>query len=111
MKRIIHLFNIITMLIFLDNRYARHFYNGTTFLNKLWWRWMPGVTIKVQWPSDKRSADPNDHYREELEKLVGWQGWDWNWGLMDNDVTNNTLTIKIRRGKTKHVSYFLLKWG
>ena len=93
---------------------------------------MPGVVVNVAWPKGPvkvgpshrdgwsgygpefeyvDSADPNDHYREELEKLVGRQGWDWNWGLRDNDVNNNTLTIKIRSGKTKHASYFLLKWS
>lgn len=100
-------------------------------INKLWWRLMPGTTIKVRWPvgpititeSDPRwdwtvgpsqyvveSADPNDHYRMDMEKNVGKQGWDWDWTMMDDDINKNVLTIKFRRGKELWASYFVLKW-
>jgi hypothetical protein len=85
---------------------------------QLWWRFVPGVIINVKWPfgevvvddTDPRwdwslgstlqqgfSSDPNDHYRPWMEKHVGQQGWDWNWGLADQDTTGSRLTIKIRR--------------
>lgn len=86
---------------------------------------MPGVEFNVKWPVGElrvrrenaavwdytRSADPNDHYRPQLEKLVGRQGWDWNWDLRGNDCAENRLTIKIRRGQASHASYFALLWG
>lgn len=79
--------------------------------DQLWWRFVPGVVINVRWPAgwvvlheypdgsavSTESADPNDHYRPWLEKHVGRQGWDWNWGMADRDATDNRLTIKIRR--------------
>jgi len=100
----------------------------------VWWRFMPGVTIKVKWPvgeivagpgpSDPRwydlggasyvkfeSADPNDHYRPTLEQQVGRQRWDWNWRLTGNDAETNTLTIKFRRGKEQYATLFSLKWS
>jgi hypothetical protein len=101
-------------------------------VNKLWWRFMPGTSIKVPWPvgdiliteDDPRwdwtvgpskytvhSADPNDHYRLEIESKVGRQGWDWDWTLTDNDINNNTLTIKFRRGKEHLAPYFALRWS
>lgn len=85
---------------------------------QLWWRFVPGVIINVKWPfgevvvddTDPRwdwslgstlqqgfSSDPNDHYRPWMEKHVGQQGWDCNWGLADQDATGSRLTIKIRR--------------
>ena len=91
-----------------------------------WWRWMPGVTISVAWPNgpiikeymdqyrtDEQllSADPNDHYRPELTSLVGKQGVHWNWGLRDNNVAENRLTIKICKSKSQYASYFALKWA
>jgi hypothetical protein len=94
-------------------------------MNKLWWMFMPGTKIKVKWPvgwTDSveaggggtiqiESADPNDHYRPELENLVGKQGLNWDWTLMDDDISTNKLTIKFRRGKEHLASYFALKWG
>lgn len=93
---------------------------GLNIIHQLWWRFMPGVIINVKWPTgmivagpgpeDPRwcdlggasyityeSADPNDHYRPWLEKHVGRQGWDWNWGMANNDASENRLTIKIRQ--------------
>lgn len=90
-----------------------------------WWRFMPGVTINVKWPKGMivagpgpedplwydlggaayitfESADPNDHYRPWMEKNVGKQGWDWQWGLRDNNAAENRLTIKVR---TKHAGW------
>jgi hypothetical protein len=104
---------------------------GMSFLNKLWWKLMPSTTIKVAWPngtiigdSDPRhydrtgaayltyeSADPNDHYRPYMETNVGRQGWDWDWTMMDNDVSKNTLTIKFRKGKEHWATMIALRWS
>jgi hypothetical protein len=106
---------------------------GLNLWQKLWWRFIPGVVIKVKWPrgnivvdhNDPRwvdlggavwvdlgfSADPNDHYRWYLEKHVGRQGWDWNWGLADRDATDDCLTIKIRRKYADHATIMALQWS
>lgn len=94
---------------------------------------MPGTTIKVKWPSgnivvdhnDPRwqdmggavwvdlgfSADPNDHYRPWMEEKVGKQGWDWDWTMMDNDITENRLTIKFRKSKEKYATLAMVLWS
>jgi hypothetical protein len=103
-----------------------------TIMERLWWRFMPGTVISVRWPRGEiiideehplwdwtvgpskyrvESADPNDHYRPELEQRVGRQGWDWQWGMADRDATTDRLTIKIRRKHARWASYFALKWG
>ena len=103
-------------------------------IESVWWRWMPGVTFTVKWPrgvivagpgpEDPRwhdwggaayitfeSADPNDHYRPWMEKNVGRQGWDWNWGLHDNNAAENRLTIKIRNKHAKWATMATLQWS
>ena len=99
---------------------------GLNIKDKLWWRFMPGVVINVQWPNgpivkefidqyktDEQwlSADPNDHYRPWMEKYVGKQGWDWNWGVCLKDVSENRLTIKIRRKHEKYATIAALRWS
>jgi len=107
---------------------------GLNVLQKLWWRFVPGVVINVRWPSgvivagpgpeDSRwhdwggaayitfeSADPNDHYRPWIEEHVGKQGWDWNWGMADRDATDNRLTIKIRKKYAKYATLAAIKWS
>ena len=105
---------------------------GLNIWQKLWWRLVPGEVINVRWPvgdiiiteDDPRwdwtigpsqyiveSADPNDHYRHEIEQHCGSQGWNWNWGMANNDVTANRLTIKFRRKHAQWASYFALKWA
>ena len=100
-------------------------------LNLLWWRFMPGDFYKLNWPTgritvddkDPRwdwtlsatlqefySADPNDHYRPWIEQYVGRQGWDWDWMMLGNDCADNTLTLKVRRGKEQEILLVLLKW-
>ena len=102
--------------------------------DKLWWRFVPGVVVNVKWPSGKivagpgpddpfwcdlgganyvtfDSADPNDHYRPWMEKHIGKQGWDWNWGMCDNDVTENRLTIKIRQKYAKYATIAAIRWS
>lgn len=97
-----------------------------------WWRWMPGVTFTVKWPVGKvfiintddsrcqgffgnnvaiESADPNDHYRPWLEKNVGRQGWDWQWGLRDNNAAENRLTIKVRAKHAKWATMAAIQWS
>lgn len=99
--------------------------------SKIWWKCMIGTIIVVKWPrgvievgpnswhwdgvshggcrQEQMSADPNDHYRPELEAKVGVQGIDWDWEI--GNCGNDSLNIKIRKGKTKWCSYFALKWG
>lgn len=76
----------------------------------LWWRYMPGVQIKVKWPTASPIADPNYHYRDWLEKHVGRQGWDWNWEMTTDDVFNNTLTVKFRKGRERQAVIAGLMW-
>jgi hypothetical protein len=98
---------------------------GLNIVEKLWWRFMPGEIINVRWPSgwfvlhddtqggqtSALSADPNDHYRPWMEAHVGRQGWDWNWGMANNDARDNTLTIKIRQKHAAHAIIMALKWA
>lgn len=106
---------------------------GVSILNRLWWKLVPGTSIKLPWPSgnivvdhlDPRwqdmggavwvdlgfSADPNDHYRWWFEKHVGRQGWDWDWTMMNTDVMENKLTVKFRRGKEKYAILATLRWS
>jgi len=78
---------------------------------------VPGKTIKIKWPENDHDtlypvlANPNDCYRSWLEKHVGIQCIDWDWCLRDNDFENNTISLKLRIGKTKHIDFILLKWG
>ena len=105
---------------------------GLNIIHQLWWRFVPGVIINVKWPkgplvvdhNDPRwvdlggavwvsidSADPNDHYRPWMEKHVGRQGWDWNWGMANNDATENRLTIKIRQKHAKYATIAAMRWS
>jgi len=105
---------------------------GLNIKEKLWWRFMPGVVISVKWPKGPvkvgpshrlgwngigdyfeyvESADPNDHYRPWLEEHVGKQGWDWNWGMVDNNVAENRLTIKIRQKHAKYATIAAIRWS
>lgn len=101
------------------------------FIHRIWWKLMPGTIIKVKWPKGKitvdhndprwcdlggavwiefESADPNDHYRPWMEANVGRQNWDWSWDMRDNDVAENVLSIKFRKGKEQYASMVALKW-
>ena len=51
------------------------------------------ITIVVQWPTAAPIADPNEHYRPWIEANVGRQSVDWDWGLINNDARDNTLSI------------------
>lgn len=99
------------------------------FINKLWWRLIPGTVFKVRWPTGKIVVDhndprwidmggtvwvnlgPNDHYRWYMEKYIGRQGWDWDWCLTDTDISKQQLTVKIRRKHRHHATTLLLKWS
>jgi hypothetical protein len=99
----------------IDNEYKNIWY-------QLWWRYMPGVTVVVKWPRgwtepipapgggfiQMDTADPNDHYRPELERLVGRQGLHWDWQI--DNIANDTLKIKIIKSKAHLASYFAMKW-
>ena len=111
---------------------GRHLPCGLNIRQLLWWRFMPGVVINVKWPSGEvvinedhplwdlttdssrhliESTDPNDHYRPWLEEHVGRQGWDWNWGLANDDVAANRLTIKFRRQHQEYATIAALRWS
>jgi hypothetical protein len=92
----------------------------------IWWKFMPTDTITVKWPNGPvikehidqyktdaqlLSSDPNDHYRPLLEQLVGRQRWDWNWRFEDNNITDNRLTIKIRKCHGIYATYFAIRWN
>jgi len=102
-------------------------------VDALWWKFTQGPEIVVKWPvgtvfvvddEDPRwdwtmsakyqtfeSADPNDHYRPDLEKNIGRQGVDWNWKMGNWDATNNTLTIKFRKKHEAAAIMYKLKWS
>ena len=113
---------------------GRYIPMGLNILQKLWWRFVPGVVINVRWPTGAivagpgpedpfwydlggaayvtfESADPNDHYRPWMEQHVGKQGWDWNWGMADRDATDNGLTIKIRQRHAKYATIAAIRWS
>ena len=113
-------------------RYYDYMPCGLNIRDKLWWWLVPGVIIKVRWPrgmivvdhDDPRwvdiggavyveidSADPNDHYRPIMERLIGRQKWHWDWGFVGNDVNDNCLTIKIARSRAKYATLLALQWG
>lgn len=111
-----------------DLKYSRHYYPcGIGMLEKLWWRFMPGVIIRVQWPQESMvvvtlgdprwsgmgpvyeeyySCDPNDHYRPWLEEHIGQQHWDWDWqwaqtsylpGRYGARVQHDSVLIRVRK--------------
>lgn len=98
---------------------------GLNIFEKLWWRFVPGTIVNVKWPKgwvvlhqdadgskvSAESADPNDHYRPYLEKYVGKQKRDWDWGMADRDATDNRLTIKIRRKHEKYATILAIMWA
>jgi len=104
---------------------------GLNIKEKLWWYMLPGVIFNVKWPVGDvvvgpnsrswsgmgpmyelvHSADPNDHYRPYLEKHVGKQGVDWNWGMANRDATDNRLTIKVRQKHQKYATILSLMWN
>lgn len=104
---------------------------GLNFREKIWWRCVLGVVINVKWPIGKitvdenhplwdwtigpsryivESADPNDHYRPELERLVGKQGKHWQWGIANKDATESRITIKIVQEKAEYATLLALRW-
>jgi hypothetical protein len=126
--------NQVRGIFFWKGKYTHCIPSGLKFRDKLWWYFMPGVVINVRWPkgmivagpgpADPRwcdwggaayityeSADPNDHYRPWMEKNVGKQGWDWNWGLSGNDATENMLTIKFRKSKEQYATLAAIMWS
>ncbi len=105
---------------------------GLNLWQKIWWRFVPGVVINVRWPTGKitvdedhplwdwtigpsrymvESSDPNDHYRPTMEQLVGKQGRHWQWGVADNDVAANRLTIKIVKSRARYATMLAIKWS
>lgn len=103
------------------------------WVSNLTWIFIPWVEIKVKWPRGVlvqidesmpqwdwtigpskyliESSDPNDHYRPWLETNVGKQSKDWDWYLSGNDVTEDRLTIRIRKSKEQMASIAVLRWS
>ena len=111
---------------------GRYLPMGFNIIDKLWWIFVPGVIVNVAWPVGEvtidesmpkwdwtigpsryviDSADPNDHYRPWLEKNVGRQGWDWDWGVLGNDAAENRLTIKVRKKYAKCAIIIAMRWS
>ena len=113
-------------------RKSRYLPCGLNIIEKLWWRFMPGVVINVAWPKGQikvgpshrdgwsgygpefeyvDSADPNDHYRPWMEENIGRQKWDWDWGMAGSDAAENRLTIKIRKSKAAYATIAAMRWS
>ena len=75
---------------------------------------MPGVRIIVPWPKGYVKGGtydmPNDHFRPWMEKYVGKQGWDWDWGKATYEP-NDLLIIKFRRKHAKYATMAKLLWS
>ena len=121
-------------IFFWRGKYPHWIPRGLNIKEKLWWYFMPGAVINVRWPTGMivagpgpedplwfdlggaayitfESSDPNDHYRPWMEKNVGKQGWDWNWGLAGTDTTENKLTIKFRKSKEQYATLASILWS
>jgi hypothetical protein len=104
--------------------------HGLGFWEKLWWKFVPGTVIDIKWPSgnivvdhnDPRwvdmgavwvdlgfSTNPNDHCRWYLEKHVGRQGRDWQWGMSKHNIDH--ITIKVRQKYQNHAIIMALMWS
>ena len=104
-----------------------------SWLEKVWWYFVPWIEINVKWPVGyvsvdpeypnpnwidqgseskiRHSADPNDHYRPFMEKWIGRQGPDWQWYLANNDAAENRLTIRMRRKFAVYASHIAIMWN
>ena len=69
------------------------------------------IVIVVRWPRSPESSDPNDHYRPWMEDHVGKQGVDWDWGLINDDVANNNLSIRFNVGDEAQAMQAKLMWS
>ncbi len=119
------------LFVWKSKRFTHFMPCGLNIFEQLWWRFVPGVVIKLRWPkgvividhNDPRwydvgavrveyeSTDPNDHYRPWLEKHVGRQKWDWDWGFVGKDADHDQLTIKIRRKHGKYATLLTMMWA
>lgn len=90
-----------------------------TMVSKLWWKFMPCVTVCINWPAsvDYNAVgrfnifqQANIHYRPWLEQNIGKQGWDWDWGICRSNLLDRKITVRIRKKHAKFISMALLKW-
>lgn len=106
-------------------------YRAKLHIRNLYLRYKYPVRITVVWPNGEvivgpnsrnwdgvfggtvyqlvESSDPNDHYRPELEKNVGRQGVDWDWGNLFIDP--DQIEIMFKKKYEKMAIYYQLKWG
>lgn len=90
------------------------------------WRYCLKHEIEIPWPSgwtpqdhlgnSSQSSDPNEWYREWLEKNVGSQGWAWDWRIAEPvpnenaDGTINETRLTLRFRKESAAVLFTLKY-
>jgi hypothetical protein len=94
-----------------------------------WWRFVPGIEIKVHWPvgdiavdhNDPRWYDvgadrvqvwsvyPEDHYGPFMREWIGKKGWDWDWESIDE--MSNYLIIRIRKKHATYASHIAMMWA
>jgi len=66
------------------------------------------------WYQLVESSDPNDHYRPVLEKYVGRQRVDWDWGHMfiySEGTFRDEMEIMFKKKHEKLATYYKLLWG
>lgn len=100
-------------------------------IERVWWYFVPWVEVKVKWPvgeivighDDPRwydcgatkvaieSADPWDHYGPWLLQNVGRYKWNWEWEVKDHDISENRLTIRIRKKHEQQATAIAMMWS
>ena len=99
--------------------------SNNNMLARAWWRWVPGVEIRVKWPqgwvvlnempdgskTSAFSADPHDHYGPWMEQHVGKRGIDWHWRLSQEGPYTSRVHIKIRNKHAKWATIAAMQWA
>ena len=91
-------------------------HSGGIFPSLLWKFWLR-QEVEIPWPhgwtpqdhlgNSALTADPNEWYREWLEKHVGRQNWTWDW---DIGSTGDPYTLVLKFRNPKHATLFTLTW-
>lgn len=74
-------------------------------------------SIKVAWPNgwtepddlgnSQQSSDPNDHFRPYLERMIGVQGWDWDWFIAPD---GDAIEIRVLPEHQRHLTHLSMVW-
>ena len=103
---------MVEIIVRLINRDTKMFWYNTWQI--IYWKFMTGAVVDVDWPVSASSADPNDHYRVWLEENIGRQGRDWQWDcvIKDDGVISGIVQLRIvvTRAKKDLVPMMLLMW-